>query len=413
MCALSALLISSACTKDTCTQTVTHKKWVPVYKTVDEMREPATVGPPRNLKNPGRIFVSGNYLLINERHEGVHIVDNTNPADPTPVAFVDVPGNTDMAVKDHLLFLDSYFDIISVDITNPTAPIIAGRSKDAFPSNKYPYNSEKNAFVVDYEEKIVTETFDCTTDGRGIPIFADYHHDVVFTPRHTNSGSGSSAPSINIAGSMASMLVVGDYLYCIHNKDIWIFSAETTPTKQRELTVGWGIETLFPYGDKLFIGSRTGMYIYDNADPLNPVKLSQFMHYRACDPVFVKDDIAYITLRDGTMCQNADNQLHVVDVRDLTNPKLIKRYPMFHPHGLAVDDQYLYLCDGAAGLKVFGIKDLYAITNHLKKHFPQIDAYDVIRLPHRALLILIGKDGLYQFDLNDDIDLISKIPISD
>ncbi len=48
----------------------------------------------------------------------------------------------------------------------------------------------------------------------------------------------------------------------------------------------------------------------------------------------------------------------------------------------------------------------------MKKYFSQIDAYDVIRLPHRELLILIGKDGLYQFDSNGDIDLISKIPLS-
>ncbi|MBK8279937.1 MAG: hypothetical protein IPK94_07395 [Saprospiraceae bacterium] len=55
--------------------------------------------------------------------------------------------------------------------------------------------------------------------------------------------------------------------------------------------------------------------------------LSTFSHARACDPVYVEGDIAYITLRNGTRCENFTNELDVVDITNITSPRLIKNTP--------------------------------------------------------------------------------------
>ncbi len=402
---LGFLVLPSGCTKDSCTRTVTHKKLFPIYKTLAEMHAPVTVGASRDLNEPGKIFVSGNYILINELRKGVHIIDNSNPSNPVNVAFLDVPGNMDIAVKGNLLFLDSYFDIVTFDISNPASPVFIGRSKDAFPSSKFRFDESLNAFIVGYDEKIVTETLDC--------IQLDELAQRFTTDASAPTGIDAPAPEANIAGSMASMRVVNDYLYLITGNKIWIYSIADIPEKLNDVSNSTGrIETLFSYGDKLFVGASNGMYIYDSADPTNPTLLSRFMHYESCDPVFVKDDIAYVTLRNGTPCRGYTNQLDVVDVSNLTNPILIKTYPMYNPHGLSVDDENLYLCEGAKGLKVFGTNDLLHISDNLNKHIPDIEAYDVIHVPERSLLIVIGKDGLYQFSLNNNFELLSKISSS-
>ena len=104
--------------------------------------------------------------------------------------------------------------------------------------------------------------------------------------------------------------------------------------------------------------------------------------------------------------------LIVLDISDLRNPKLLITYPMTNPHGLGIDNGTLFICEGTAGLKVFDASDVYKIPSNLIAYFGEMDAYDVI--PFSDNLILIGKDGLYQFDYSDlsNIRLLSKITIN-
>ena len=151
------------------------------------------------------------------------------------------------------------------------------------------------------------------------------------------------------------------------------------------------------------------MYIFDNTDPLAPTLMSKFNHARGCDPVVVHDDIAFVTLRDGTVCDGFANQLDVVDVSNLASPKLLYSFEMDNPHGLGVDGDALFICEGKYGLKLFDKSDLSQIGNRLKNWIQDINAFDVI--PIDNLLILIGEDGLYQFDYSDlnHIKLLSVI----
>jgi len=103
------------------------------------------------------------------------------------------------------------------------------------------------------------------------------------------------------------------------------------------------------------------------------------------------------------------NQLDILDVSNLTSPQLVKSLNLQNPFGLGVDGKYLFVCDGDAGLKVFDINKPAEPT--LIKQFGGINAYDVI--PLNGLLLLIGKDGLYQYAYQaQEMNLISKIPVS-
>jgi len=217
------------------------------------------------------------------------------------------------------------------------------------------------------------------------------------------------------AGSFARFSLKNDYLYVINNFELFSYDI-STPEKPRQTnstSVAWNIETLFPYKDYLFIGSQTGLFIYGIENPASPEYVSQFDHANACDPVYVKDDIAYVTLRGGTWCQTFTNQLDVLDVSDIRNPKLIETYPMHNPHGLSVVNNTLYLCDGSDGLKVFKTDDLTTIGDNQTDHVKDFDAYDAIGLSDEHLLV-IGKDGLFQFDTakKDDLQELSFLPVA-
>src|SRR5688500_18518831 len=76
----------------------------PVYGSVDanEIKLVAS----RTVNNPGKIYVYGKYLLVNEINEGIHVFNNERPSNPKPVAFIQIMGNSDMAIKDARLYAD-------------------------------------------------------------------------------------------------------------------------------------------------------------------------------------------------------------------------------------------------------------------------------------------------------------------
>jgi hypothetical protein len=221
-------------------------------------------------------------------------------------------------------------------------------------------------------------------------------------------------PTAGIGGSMARFTISRNHLYTIDETTMRVYdlALPADPVPGSALNVGWGIETIFPYRDKLFIGSRTGMFIFDAANPAQPTQLSTFGHLQSCDPVVVDDQYAYVTLRSGPTCRNTTlNQLDVVDITDLRNPRLVKTYPMQNPHGLGKDGNTLFVCEGEAGLKVFDAADVRAIDQH-QLGTQAIHSYDVI--PFRNVAIVVGNDGLYQYDYSDpqNLKLLSKIAVT-
>jgi hypothetical protein len=146
------------------------------------------------------------------------------------------------------------------------------------------------------------------------------------------------------------------------------------------------------------------MYIYDRSNADAPTYVSQFNHWTACDPVFVQGNYAYVTLRNGSRCASFVNQLDIIDISNIQNPQLVKTYEMTNPHGLAVVNDDLYICDGDAGLRVFDKSDLFQIDKNQKEHIKDIHAYDIIPLT-KDHMIVVGEGGLYQYDSSNSSDL--------
>ena len=159
-------------------------------------------------------------------------------------------------------------------------------------------------------------------------------------------------------------------------------------------------ETVFPAQSHLFIGTPNGMVIYNINNPASPVHRSTYDHAFGCDPVVVAGDRAYVTVSTGRECGGGTaNVLDVVNIADLNIPFQIRSYNMANPHGLGVDDNLLFLCDGPDGLKVFDRSDDGAIDQNLIEHYPNITTSDVI--PYNGTLIMTSEEGIYQYDYSD------------
>lgn len=104
----------------------------PVYG--DEKTDTIPFTEAKPLKNPGKIYRYGQYLLVNERYEGIHVIDNRNPAAPAVLGFLTIPGNVDMALKGNLLFADRLGNLVTIDITDLQHPTVVDRIADLYGS---------------------------------------------------------------------------------------------------------------------------------------------------------------------------------------------------------------------------------------------------------------------------------------
>lgn len=422
---ITVATIFSSCTKDKCSTTYTYKAYEPVYMDYDEFRSSVASEDPRSLENPGKIYLFGGYLFINEVNKGVHVIDNSDPSNPGNKAFINIPGNIDIAVKSGILYADSYSDLVAIDISDPLNATETKRLEDIFPQRYYSGYSvdPEKGVIVDWKETDRTETYevDCGGDDPyyNYPYYVEYDNatggPILFNSvAGANSNSTTTINPTGVGGSMARFTVTNRYLYAIDNTDLNLIdiSDATSPTVWNKVSIGFNIETIFPYGQHLFIGSQTGMHIYDISSPASPQPVTTYEHIRSCDPVVVEGDYAYVTLRSGTPCQGYTNQLDVVDISDMYNPSLVKSYDMFNPHGLGIDNGTLFICDGDAGLKVFNASDPMTIDQKLLGHFGDIHTYDVI--PYNNILIMTGDDGISEYDYSDpqNIVQISQIPVN-
>lgn len=413
---LSSLSFSS-CLKDSCSETTTFVQVMPRFISIDEIRAVPQREAARELQAPGKMYFYNNIIFVNELKEGIHIIDNENPSAPQNVGFIKIPGNVDIAAKDGFLYADSYMDLVTLDIRDINNITQTCREENIFQS-QFGFQDDRGV-LVDYIE---TENFlelDCSDINfnadffdRGGELFFDVANDFASGAPELAGGSGGD---IGIGGSLARFSIAKDHLYVIDQFNLFTYDLERAdkPANVNEQVVEWGIETLFPYNDFLFIGANNGMFIYDNEDPQRPQFLSKFEHARACDPVFVQGTTAFVTLRDGSRCESFNNQLDVVDVSDVLNPRLLHTHEMENPHGLSVRGDHLYICEGDFGMKVFEKSDLARIPNNRKEHLEDIHAFDVISLSENHILI-IGQDGLYQYDSSDkdDLELMSKITVN-
>lgn len=229
---------------------------------------------------------------------------------------------------------------------------------------------------------------------------------IVTSCSKSDSSTDSSNSETGKAGSMARFIVYKDYLYTVEDASLTIsnVSNPANPVVVNSLSLSFGVETIFPSDDKLFIGTTTGMYIFDITTPNKPEQLAHYRHYYTRDPVVVSGQYAYVTLRSDNKTGRSINELQIIDISNPEMPEMARKYDMTFPKGLAVEGNELFICDD--GIKVYDITYTPQVT--LKYHFPEIPANDIII--NNGILLVIGERGFYQYKIKEgSLEALSQI----
>ena len=88
--------------------------------------------PPRPFEDLGQIVTVGNYIYINERYEGIHVIDNSDPSTPVTLHFWQIDGNLDFTISGNRLYADNGYDLYTIDISDPGAIVLVSTVEDIY-----------------------------------------------------------------------------------------------------------------------------------------------------------------------------------------------------------------------------------------------------------------------------------------
>jgi len=384
--------------------------YTPIYAKPNEAVLKTTVIDPIPYSKAGKIITYKNYILINKPLEGIHILDNSDPTAPENIAFFQLKGNIDLAIVDDRLYADMFSALVVIDVSDMENPKLIDdfTVEDVFYYDPW-WNFEPLEEARDYDY-ISSDPIDYS---KGIVVGWELEirqeeesvlralNDQIYTLDAVNSevSSAADASLVSTAGSMARFLPIENYLYAINSSDLLLFeiSKDEKPNRWGKIGTNTWAETLYTLNDFLFVGSATGMLMYDVSEAGNPTFLNKIDHFRSCDPVVADLEYAYVTLRGGTNCFTERNELQIINIQNPETLEVTATHLMFNPHGLAVHENFVIVCDGTAGIKVVNVTDKSAPI--VAEIYPIEFAYDIIIDYPNALVV--GEEKLYQYDLSE------------
>ncbi len=396
----------TSCGDQLCEQEVTYIKATAKYANLDDLRIDVLNETPRLLKSANKIYLSNDLILISERMEGIHVYDNSNPENPVAINFLNVPGNNEIFVEGNILYADSYYDLLKIDISSPLQANIVSRLKSAFEPQFFNTTGEA---LIGFDEEVVTEQLSCDANIQ--------QNDWLYFDFQAERIDGSAIPTAFVSngngatGTANKITKAKDLIFLIDRVNIYTFEdkGQLSIASQKN-PVGWSLETIFHSEDHLFMGSNNGMHIYKIEDNNSVSYTGEFFHATGCDPVLpTEEEVAYVTLRTGSDCPGDENNISVVNIANLTNPSLIQEITMDSPYGMTLHNDKLYVGEGTNGFKVFDASQRDQIK--LIETNRDIETYDIIVHPtDNNILLFANPNGISQYStVGEEYNLLSSI----
>ena len=111
----------------------------PVYGIDTVAKKIYYMGEKQPIAIPGNIYAFGKYIFQVDIGRGIHVIDNTIPAQADRIGFIVVKSCSQISIRGRHLYTNSYDDLVTIDIADPVNLREVGRLKNVFPSYRANY----------------------------------------------------------------------------------------------------------------------------------------------------------------------------------------------------------------------------------------------------------------------------------
>lgn len=136
-----------------------ESEYEPIFLSRTELNNSIELLPAVDIINSGKIYIIDNLLFVGEDREGFHIFDNSDPKKPVKLKFLKVPGSTDLAIRDRVLYINQATDLVTLrfDLSKESI-VLSKRIEHVFPQILSPdglFADEipENSVVVNWKPK--------------------------------------------------------------------------------------------------------------------------------------------------------------------------------------------------------------------------------------------------------------------
>lgn len=131
-----------------------YSPYEPIYMSRQQLENSIKMSAPKSMIKAGKIYVKDQYIFITDENKGFHIYDNSNPNSPQLINFLEVPGATDMAIKNNTIYINQAIDLVALSITNNSVTVHK-RIPNTFPQKVSPdgwgFYAGENEIIVDWK----------------------------------------------------------------------------------------------------------------------------------------------------------------------------------------------------------------------------------------------------------------------
>lgn len=121
----------------------------PIYSATVDAKQIAYIDSAFPVVVPGNIYAKGNRIYQLEIGRGIHVIDNSVPAQAHRIGFIRVNGSSQISIRDNYVYTNSYDDLVVIDISNAGTVTVVKRLPGAFPegySNYYLVQPEESGY---------------------------------------------------------------------------------------------------------------------------------------------------------------------------------------------------------------------------------------------------------------------------
>ncbi len=198
-------VLAAACSEESFDVGVSQALAVPVVGARDLVHDSIALEAPRVPCATGETFSSDTYDFLLEGREGYHVIARIDTGEIRPIAFLRVPGTSELSAVGPVLLTNSYADIVrlKLDLAGGTVTVTSALPNALAPANGFPVDDSE--LVTGFEVRVVP--VQQTADGM---VLAAWRCETCFEQIETGIPSNQSGEvTIITSDRMAALALSG------------------------------------------------------------------------------------------------------------------------------------------------------------------------------------------------------------
>lgn len=109
----------------------------------------------KKIVKSGKIYIKDDIMLVNDVNKGFHIYNYSDATNPIKIAFLEIPGATDVAIRNSIIYINQAVDLVTLkyDLTANKVTVLY-RNRNIFPQKNSPqgfvFNVKENEIIIDW-----------------------------------------------------------------------------------------------------------------------------------------------------------------------------------------------------------------------------------------------------------------------